>query len=294
MRKAAEALFVTQPALSEAIHNIEKEMGYTLFERSYNGVSLTREGELALPLIEEILDLTDKLRKIPTENSEGINFSLQGALNINAVQYFITNHLTSCSINFNHLYPNILLNIGTYGAEEIVRNCINGSCDLGFISLLNTMAVTNSDVLVWEKLFQLPLYIVINDGSPLAKGKAISLKKIPKNNKFILVGSGYSRNEQWDREIFKNIEPFRIAQYTNDFEYVVNIIKNNKNLFCLVPVSDELEKKYKFSKLGLKLMPLKEELVLQFYSIYQKGRQECECLQIFLNYIHQVMAQIVK
>ena len=43
--EAAEKLFISQPSLSAAIHNLEKEMGVTIFVRSKKGVVLTREGE---------------------------------------------------------------------------------------------------------------------------------------------------------------------------------------------------------------------------------------------------------
>lgn len=42
---AAERLFISQPSLSTAIHNLEKEMGVTAFVRSNKGVTVTREGE---------------------------------------------------------------------------------------------------------------------------------------------------------------------------------------------------------------------------------------------------------
>ena len=42
---AAERLFISQPSLSAAIHNLEKEMGVTAFVRSNKGVAVTREGE---------------------------------------------------------------------------------------------------------------------------------------------------------------------------------------------------------------------------------------------------------
>lgn len=43
--EAAEKLFISQPSLSAAIHNLESEMGVTAFVRSNKGVSITREGE---------------------------------------------------------------------------------------------------------------------------------------------------------------------------------------------------------------------------------------------------------
>jgi len=45
MREAANRLFITQPALSLAINNIEDELGIALFYRTNRGISLTKEGE---------------------------------------------------------------------------------------------------------------------------------------------------------------------------------------------------------------------------------------------------------
>ena len=45
LTEAAGKLFIAQPSLSSAIHNLEKEMGIVAFSRSNRGVVLTREGE---------------------------------------------------------------------------------------------------------------------------------------------------------------------------------------------------------------------------------------------------------
>ena len=44
MNKAAEQLFIAQPSLTIAVHEIEKEIGITIFYRSGKGVSLTADG----------------------------------------------------------------------------------------------------------------------------------------------------------------------------------------------------------------------------------------------------------
>ena len=48
MRKAAERLFVSQPALSQRLQNIEKQWGTKLFIRSQKGLILTPPGELVI------------------------------------------------------------------------------------------------------------------------------------------------------------------------------------------------------------------------------------------------------
>ncbi len=50
MRKAAERLFVSQPALSQRLQNMEKDWGTKIFLRSQKGLSLTPAGELIVKL----------------------------------------------------------------------------------------------------------------------------------------------------------------------------------------------------------------------------------------------------
>lgn len=57
--EAAEKLFIAQPSLTSAIHNIEEEMGITAFIRSNKGVELTRDGETLLSYARQILEQTD-------------------------------------------------------------------------------------------------------------------------------------------------------------------------------------------------------------------------------------------
>ena len=47
---AAENLHMTRSALSTAIKNLEKDLGFPLFHRSHDGVTLTQQGEIVLHL----------------------------------------------------------------------------------------------------------------------------------------------------------------------------------------------------------------------------------------------------
>lgn len=58
--EAAEKLFIAQPSLTSAIHNIEEEMGITAFIRSNKGVELYKgQGETLLSYARQILEQTD-------------------------------------------------------------------------------------------------------------------------------------------------------------------------------------------------------------------------------------------
>ncbi|TMR90289.1 LysR family transcriptional regulator [Nonomuraea basaltis] len=54
--RAAERLFVSQPALSKQLRVLERQLGFRVFERVHSGVALTRQGEVLLPIARELLE----------------------------------------------------------------------------------------------------------------------------------------------------------------------------------------------------------------------------------------------
>ena len=61
--KASEYLYITQPAVSRAIKQLEKDMKCALFIRTPKGVKLTQEGEILYQYIEQAFNLYLRLRK---------------------------------------------------------------------------------------------------------------------------------------------------------------------------------------------------------------------------------------
>ena len=53
--RAAEYLFVSQPALSQQIRNLEKELGYRVFHRTSKGLELTEKGNVFYQKAQEML-----------------------------------------------------------------------------------------------------------------------------------------------------------------------------------------------------------------------------------------------
>lgn len=68
---AAATLFISQPSLTSAIHELEKEMGITIFLRSHKGISLTSEGEEFLGYARQILEQTALVEQRYTGKSTG-------------------------------------------------------------------------------------------------------------------------------------------------------------------------------------------------------------------------------
>ncbi len=67
LSKAAKALFVSQPAISQAIKSLEEQLNVKLFDRSYIGVQLSTEGKLIFSRVKEGLALLDGIENLINE-----------------------------------------------------------------------------------------------------------------------------------------------------------------------------------------------------------------------------------
>lgn len=76
MREAANQLFITQPALSSSIRDLENELGMLLFERTKNGIILTNEGEAFLADIKKVISQFEILEDKYLSQEKKIHFSV--------------------------------------------------------------------------------------------------------------------------------------------------------------------------------------------------------------------------
>lgn len=74
--KAAELLFITQPALTQSIHRLERELGTKLLKTTNKGVLLTAEGEVVYEIALKIIVLWDNARKLKTSNIQSTSIGL--------------------------------------------------------------------------------------------------------------------------------------------------------------------------------------------------------------------------
>ena len=89
--RAAEALFITQPALSNSIKQLENELGIPLFEQHGRNVRLTKYGKEFNEYVSEGLDVIDKGIQVAQEHAN----SLSGTIDIGTCSQIIYQH---CSV----------------------------------------------------------------------------------------------------------------------------------------------------------------------------------------------------
>lgn len=127
---AAERLCITQPAVSQAIYQLEQEFGCKLFVRSRKGVSLTKEGSLLMNYVKpafEMMELGEnKLKKMLYMELGEIRI---GASDM-TLQFFLLPFLEQ----FHDTYPNIKIHVTNGPTPETIRYLLEGKIDFGIVT----------------------------------------------------------------------------------------------------------------------------------------------------------------
>ncbi|MBQ4058721.1 MAG: LysR family transcriptional regulator [Lachnospiraceae bacterium] len=129
-QRAAEVLNLTPSAISHAVSTAEKELGFPLFNRNKNGVTLTSYGENLQPYILTVLNSDAKLQQAILE----FNGLTHGSVKIGTFSSVCNNFIPDLVTSFSKLHPNIEIKIyqGTY--EDVYNWIKTGVVDLGFLS----------------------------------------------------------------------------------------------------------------------------------------------------------------
>ncbi|MBN6889223.1 DNA-binding transcriptional LysR family regulator [Cytobacillus horneckiae] len=129
MRKAAERLFVSQPALSQRLQNIEKEWGSRLFVRSQKGLSLTPAGEIVIQFVNEVISGEEKVK----ESIQALNSEVYGTLKIAVASIVGQNWLPQVLKKFVKKYPQAKISLVTGWSSEILKSLYEDHVHIGII-----------------------------------------------------------------------------------------------------------------------------------------------------------------
>lgn len=129
MRKAAERLFVSQPALSQRLQTIEKEWGTILFIRSQKGLSLTAEGELVVQYVNEVLKKQEKVK----EKIQSLKTEISGTLKIAVASIVGQNWLPKVLKKYIEKYPQVKISLVTGWSSEMLKSLYEDQVHIGII-----------------------------------------------------------------------------------------------------------------------------------------------------------------
>lgn len=202
--EAANKLYISQPSLTNAIHELEKEMSITIFNRTNKGITLSKEGEEFLGYARQVLEQAVMLEQKYKENN-----AWKKKFCVSTQHYsFAVNAFVDLIKKYGQdEYDFSLRETQTY---EIIEDVSHMRSEIGII-FLNSFneAVINkilkANDLEFHQLFVAKPHVFISRKNPLAKNKVITNKEL-ENYPYLSFEQGEHNSFYFSEEIFSSYE----------------------------------------------------------------------------------------
>ena len=166
--RAAGRLQMTQPPLSRAVHQLEADLGVTLFDRTASGVELTGTGQVLLTEARSLIEQAERA-ELRVRSMAGRSALIVGSLADTAE--LVGGRIAAA---FRRRHPNVSVSIHEAGLGDPSAGLRAGLVDVALTRLPFTDAGLRSHVLHAE-----PVGLVVRDDDPLAGQASVRLATIP-------------------------------------------------------------------------------------------------------------------
>ena len=186
--KAAEILFMSQPAVTFQIRQLEDELDTRLFDRTRGGVTLTPAGAVALEYADRLLSMSVELKTRLKELSGRIG----GQLTIGASTAYAF-LLPQVLVEFKAKFPAVVPRISIGNSETVQARLIERAFDIGFIDGISQQPTLNSDVCCDDELL-----VVCSPSHPLARMESVTAEALTRHS-YVTREAGSGTRQAVDR-----------------------------------------------------------------------------------------------
>lgn len=250
---AANKLYISQPSLTNAIHELEKEMNIVIFNRTNKGISLSKEGDDFLGYARQVLEQASILEERYKENSGG---KKQFCVSTQHYSFAVNAFVDLIQEYGQEAYDFSLRETQTY---EIIEDVAKMRSEIGILFLNDfnesvIRKILKSHDLAFHPLFVAKPHVFISRNHPLAKKKVVTNQNL-ENYPYLSFEQGEHNSFYFSEEIFsaaerkKNIRVrdratlFNLLIGLNGYTVCSGVIDeklNGKDIIA-VPLADEGE-----------------------------------------------------
>jgi DNA-binding transcriptional LysR family regulator len=269
--RAAEELYISQPAVSKHIRELEQKIGIGLIRRGRGEFHLTDAGEI---LFKHSHKISSHLMEI--ENALGVlKKDLHGVLKIGTTESYAKCLMPKLLSGFQAFHPSVKITLEVGNSEEIEKSLLDYKNDLGLIG-----AITASSKFELVPFLREELVLIVSPDHPLGKRKVVSLREI-KGYPFIIRAKGSTTRsillhsfEEFD------IHPSLLIE-AGSSEFIKQWVSEGKGVSVVVKRLGEDEEKRGM----IKMIPLREKLYLEVAALYLKEDRANPVIQTFIRYM---------
>lgn len=270
---AARQLRLSQSATSQALADLERQLGVVLFERLGRRLELNDAGRRLLPYAEKVLNGLDELVDAARE-PDG---ELRGTLHVAASATIGTYLLPMLAGRFSERHPAVDLQLRLRNTEDVMRDIQRFDADLGLIE-----GQCSESRLVSELWCQDEMVVVAAPQHPLAAREGLGVEEL-QAAQWILREPGSGTRAIFEAAIHPHVERIRVRMELDQHEAIKQAVRAGFGLGCLsrLSVAGELERG--------ELVALKSPLQLtrSFSLVWHPERYRSPLWQAFKVFLHE-------
>ena len=220
--KAAESLYISQPALSKAIAKLEKSLDVTLFERRKGRISLSAMGKVYYEYVSSAFQVLEQGERRLTELKQQSGDTV-------AIASPVAGVLHELIYDFLSAGEQVQIHQFLYEEHILESELLSGALDFAV-----TPVTSENSEIEQIKLMEEEVFIVVSQNHPLANGKYVQLQEFREDNFLVDEAS-------FDQKIIKvlcglaGFEP-KILLHSNEGDLIDDAMRNNLGV-ALVPAN---------------------------------------------------------
>ena len=268
--KAAEQLFMTQPAVTFQVKQLEEHFSTRLFERNHGKVALTPAGRLVMEYAEKILGISDELEKRVAELTGAVSGPLLLGASTTVAEFILPQILGE----FKARYPQVQAHMSVANSETIENRVADHTLDMGLIESPAHLPNVQIEVVCEDELV-----LICAPAHRLANAKSVAPRDIL-GEPFVSreVGSGTREfTDQYLRSCNVSPDDLNIVMELGSPEAIKGVVETGVGVAIISRTRVAKER-----KLGLLTpVPLEPRLIRNFSLVYPREKFRSRLLTTF-------------
>ncbi len=266
--KAARQLGITQPAVTQQIHRLERSVGLTLFHRDGRRISLTEAGQTLQVFAQRIFQLADAAR----DALEGVSGLQTGHLTVGASRTAGAYYVSDLLNRFKLRYPGVLVSLSVGNSQMILAGILDFSLHAGLV------AGRPED----PQLLSLPvirdrMLVILPPGHPLARKPVLTVQDL-RGSPIVLREPGSTTRELIERAFAARGATVAPAMELESNEAIKSAVADGVGVAIMAHAAVAQD----VASGRLVGRPLRKSLSLDFALVYHRDRVLSPVLAAFL------------
>jgi DNA-binding transcriptional LysR family regulator len=268
--KVAEKNFLTQPAVSLRIRNLEEELGTKLLERTTRKVLVTEEGRILYDYARDILGKAEEVKAVLLERQD----KMVGSVRLATVHSIGLHELPSYLKRYISKYPQVALSIDYQTGDVVYRIVQEGEADLGLVAYPEPHAS-----LITLPFLEDELVVICSQEHPLARRSSLRLQDL-NEQRFIAFDEGLPTRKAIDAVMARRHVRINIRMQSGNIEILKKMVEVGLGVSIVPRFSVQAEVEHgQLRALPISDYSFKRPLAL----IYRKGKSLSRPLRAFID-----------